>query len=86
MPATKKRKIVKKTSSVEKRVEVMSEQMSMLLVVFSIAMMAFAFVLYKVYVKQYLIIIRSHQKTPPYDGVFLVTFTNYLVTVIGVVI
>ncbi len=51
MPATKKRKIVKKTSSVEKRVEVMSEQMSMLLVVFSIAMMAFAFVLYKVYVK-----------------------------------
>ena len=51
MPATKKRKIVKKTSSVEKRVEVMSEQMSMLLVVFSIAKMAFAFVLYKVYVK-----------------------------------
>lgn len=55
MPVTKKRKTVKRavkaTSNVEKKVTQMSEQMSMLLVVFSIAMMAFAFVLYKVYVK-----------------------------------
>lgn len=53
MPATKKRKSVKKTvkvsSNVEKKVEQMSEQMQMLLVVFSVAMMAFAYVLYKVY-------------------------------------
>lgn len=50
MPATKKRKTVNKTASaMEKKVNIMSEQMSMLLVVFSIAMMAFAFVLYKVY-------------------------------------
>lgn len=49
MPASKKRKTVKMTSSVEKKVTKMSEQMQMLLVVFSIAMMAFAFVLYKVY-------------------------------------
>lgn len=51
MPATKKKKTVKaKTvSSVEKKVEQMSEQMQMLLFVFAIAMIAFAFVLYKVY-------------------------------------
>lgn len=49
MPATKRKKMVKSTSKVEKKVERMSEQMSMLLVVFSIAMMAFAFVLVKVY-------------------------------------
>lgn len=50
MPATKKKKKVTKTvTQVEKKVEEMSEQMKLLLVVFSIAMMAFAFVLVKVY-------------------------------------
>ena len=51
MPATKKKKTVKAkaVSSVEKKVEQMSEQMQMLLFVFAIAMIAFAFVLYKVY-------------------------------------
>lgn len=49
MPASKKRKAVKKTSSVEKKVTKMSEQMQMLLFVFSLAMMMFAFVLVKVY-------------------------------------
>lgn len=52
MPATKKRKTVKKSVNVmENKVTEMSEQMNMLLAVFAIAMMAFAFVLYKVYVK-----------------------------------
>ncbi len=49
MPATKKRKTVKTTSMVEKKVEKMSDQLSMLLVIFSMAMLAFAFVLVKVY-------------------------------------
>lgn len=49
MPATKKRKSVRRESVVEKKVEQMSEQMQMLLVVFSVATMAFAFVLFKVY-------------------------------------
>lgn len=49
MPASKKKKTVKSASTMEKKVTQMSEQMSMLLFVFSIAMMAFAFVLYKVY-------------------------------------
>ena len=49
MPATKKRKVVKVASTVEKKVTKMSEQMSMLLLVFSLAMMMFAVVLYKVY-------------------------------------
>lgn len=49
MPASKKRKTAKAVSTVEKKVEKMSDQMSMLLVVFSVAMMAFAFVLVKVY-------------------------------------
>lgn len=56
MPATKKRKAAKKTVNViekkmEMKVETMSEQMQMMLLVFAVAMMAFAFVLYKVYVK-----------------------------------
>lgn len=55
MPVTKKRKSTKKatkTSSVmEQQVAQMSEQMQMLLFVFALAMMAFAFVIYKVYVK-----------------------------------
>lgn len=47
MPATKKKKkLVKTTSVVEKKVEVMSEQMNMLLFVFALAMMMFAYVLY----------------------------------------
>ena len=50
MPASKKKKkVTRPVSQVEKKVEEMSEQMKMLLVVFSIAMMAFAFVLVKVY-------------------------------------
>lgn len=49
MPASKKRKPSRTSTMVEKKVEKMSEQMQMLLVVFSVAMMAFAFVLYKVY-------------------------------------
>lgn len=49
MPATKKRKTTRTVSIVEKKVTKMSEQMSMLLVVFSLAMMMLAFVLYKVY-------------------------------------
>ncbi|MEI8232705.1 MAG: hypothetical protein WCG44_03080 [bacterium] len=57
MSATKKRKSAKNTVSsanaverkVARKVEEMSEQMQMLLIVFSVAMMAFAYVLYKVY-------------------------------------
>lgn len=49
MPATKKKKVVRQYAQVEKKVEEMSEQMKMLLVIFSLAMMAFAFVLVKVY-------------------------------------
>jgi hypothetical protein len=50
MPASKKRKTAKKAVSVAtKKVEKMSEQSQMLLFVFAIAMMAFAYVLYKVY-------------------------------------
>lgn len=49
MPATKKKKAVKSVNVVEKKVEKMSDQLSMLLVVFSMAMIAFAFVLVKVY-------------------------------------
>jgi hypothetical protein len=49
MPASKKRKTTKTVSVVEKKVEKMSEQMQMLLFVFSLSMMMFAFVLYKVY-------------------------------------
>lgn len=49
MPASKKKKTAKPTNLVEKKVEKMSDQLSMLLVVFSMAMIAFAFVLVKVY-------------------------------------
>lgn len=49
MPASKKRKVVKSASMVETKVKKMSEQMQMLLFVFSLAMMMFAFVLVKVY-------------------------------------
>jgi hypothetical protein len=49
MPASKKKKAAKTSSMVESKVTKMSEQMSMLLFVFSFAMMMFAFVLYKVY-------------------------------------
>ena len=49
MPASKKKKTVKSTNVVEKKVEKMSDQLSMLLIVFSMAMIAFAFVLVKVY-------------------------------------
>ncbi len=48
MPASKKRKV---SSMVEKKVEKMSEQMQMLLLVFALAMVMFAIVLYKVYAK-----------------------------------
>lgn len=56
MPATKKKKVVRKaakavmTSTVmEKKVEKVSEQMNLLLVIFSLAMMVFAYVLYTTY-------------------------------------
>ncbi len=51
MPATKKRKATKTVSVVEKKVTVMSEQMNMLLVVFALAMMMFAYVLYTNFAK-----------------------------------
>jgi hypothetical protein len=56
MPATKRKKKVTRSvkaevTKVEKQVTVMSEQLNMLLLVFALAMMAFAYVLYKVYVK-----------------------------------
>ncbi len=50
MPATKKRKTAARSVvKMEKEVKVMGDHMNMLLVVFSIAMMMFAFVLFKVY-------------------------------------
>ena len=56
MPATKRKKKVTRSvkaevTKVEKQVTVMSEQLNMLLLVFALSMMAFAYVLYKVYVK-----------------------------------
>lgn len=46
MPASKKRKTVKTVQTVERKVTKMSEQMNMLLFVFALAMMMFAYVLY----------------------------------------
>lgn len=51
MPATKKRKVTKTMTVVEKKVTAMSEQMNMLLIVFALAMMMFAIVLYTNFAK-----------------------------------
>lgn len=53
MPAAKKRKASVATSSarVERKVEKMSEQMQMLMVVFALAMIMFAAVLYYTYAR-----------------------------------
>ncbi len=51
MPATKskKRKVTRSRVTSQKTVTAMSQQTSMLLFVFALSMMAFAFVLYTVY-------------------------------------
>lgn len=53
MPAAKKKKKVSKSANnvaVAKKVEHVSEQLNMMLVVFAVAMIMFAYVLYKTYV------------------------------------
>lgn len=54
MPAAKKKKSTAtvRSSSVEKKVEKVSEQMNMLLGVFGVGMILLAYVLYKVYAGQ----------------------------------